>query len=74
MLKAQAPLPSTHVWLGKCVAAQGSWFQARTLDMDTGDALAHSYGATLWVGHAVFQIISIDRPLRVRVSEAVTER
>jgi hypothetical protein len=42
--------------------------------MDTGDALAHSYGATLWVGHAVFQIISIDRPLRVRVSEAVTER
>ena len=53
-------LPSAYVWLGRCAVARGSWFQARTLDMDTKDALTRGYGATLWVGHAVFQVISIQ--------------
>jgi hypothetical protein len=52
-------LPWNYAWLGRCDIARGSWFQARTLDMDTKDAVTRGYGATLWIGHAVFQIISI---------------
>jgi hypothetical protein len=48
-----------YVWLGRCDAARGSWFQARTLDMDTNDAVTRGFGATLWIGHAVFEVISI---------------
>ena len=52
-------LPWTYVWLGRCASARGSWFQARTLDMDTKDAVTRGYGATFWIGHAVFEVISI---------------
>jgi hypothetical protein len=55
----QSALPWNHVWLGRCEAARGSWFQARTLDMDTKDAVTRGYGATFWIGHAVFEVISI---------------
>jgi len=68
-------LPWTYVWLGKCDRARGSWFQARTLDMDTKDALTRGYGATLWVGHAVFQVISIQvrGPLKLVLKPDVTK-
>lgn len=59
LYKSQSVLPSAHIWIGKCDAARGSWFQARTLDLDTGDRTTRGYGATLWVGHLVFQVISI---------------
>jgi hypothetical protein len=64
---AQSVLPSAHVWIGKCDVARGSWFQARTLDLDTGDAVTSGYGATLWIGHLVFQLISIGLSGRVKL-------
>lgn len=63
----QSVLPSAHVWVGKCHVARGSWFQARTLDLDTGDGMTRGYGATLWVGHVVFQLISIGLSGSVKV-------
>jgi hypothetical protein len=55
----QSVLPSAHLSLGRSNVARGSSFQARTVDLDPGDGWTRGYGATLWVGHVVFQIISI---------------
>jgi DNA-binding transcriptional ArsR family regulator len=33
----QSVLASTHVWIGKCDVSRGSWFQSRTVELDTGD-------------------------------------
>ncbi len=50
MYRLKAVLPATHVWLGKCEVAKGSWFQARTVEMDLDGESAPGYGATLWIG------------------------
>jgi hypothetical protein len=60
-------LPSTHVWIGKCDVSRGSWFQSRTVELDTGDKQTTGYAATLCVGHLVFEIISIELSGRVKL-------
>jgi hypothetical protein len=65
--KRKGVLPSTHVWLGKCQVAKGSWFQARTVKMDPDGRPAPGYGTTLWIGHLVIQIISIDVPSTLKI-------
>ena len=60
-------LPSTHVWIGKCDVSRGSWFQARTVELDTGDTQTSGYAATLCVGHVVFEVISIGLSGRVKL-------
>lgn len=52
-------LPSAHVWTGKCDTSRGSWFQARTVELDTGDSSTMGYAATLCVGHLVLEVISV---------------
>jgi hypothetical protein len=56
---AQSALPSAHIWTGKCDVSRGSSFQARTVELDPGDARTIGYAATLCVGHLVFELISI---------------
>jgi hypothetical protein len=57
---AQTVLPSAYLWIGSCDVARGSWFQARTLDLDSGDATTPGFGATLWVGRVVFEVIAVE--------------
>jgi hypothetical protein len=63
----QSVLPSTHVWIGKCDVSRGSWFQSRTVELDTGDKQTTGYAATLCVGHVVFEVISIELSGRVKL-------
>jgi hypothetical protein len=67
MYKRKALLPATHVWLGKCEVAKGSWFQARTVEMDPENAPTPGYGATLWIGHLLVQILSIAVPPTLKI-------
>jgi hypothetical protein len=63
----RAPGTAVHAWIGTCDVARGSWFQARTVDLDSGDAQTRGFGATLWLGHLVFQLISIAVPPAVKL-------
>ena len=76
LFAAQGVLPSAYVWIGRSDVARGSWFQNRTLDLDAGDATTSGFGATLWVGHVVFEVLAVELvgPLTLGLKDDVLAR
>jgi hypothetical protein len=75
LYKAQTVLPSTHLWIGRADVSRGSWFQARTLELDSGDATTPGFGTTVWVGYVVFHVIAVSLvgPVKLGLKEDVLE-
>jgi hypothetical protein len=73
MYRLKTVLPATHVWLGKCEVAKGSWFQARTVEMDPDGEPAPGYGATLWIGHLVLHSIAVPPTLKIGLKPDVLD-